>query len=237
METKVKGFVYKKTNFKDNDCMINVLTSDDQCIAFKARGLLKINSKNSASCNYFTISEFVLSHKTEFSNKTLKSSSLEKQFHLPYSDLLVSSVFFIIYEIVSQVCDQIKMYKKTIQVFEWLENNIDSISILNHFLKFVCNELGYKPSLSGCVSCNRKSNLVSFDFSSGGFICSSCFDDKVNQKYSSSFLKQLYDFLKTDDLYIFDKVYGVMILDMYVDFLKNNVGIYLNSYEFLKKVL
>ena len=58
IQHKYIGFITNKINYSDNDAIINVLTNNGKK-TFKARGINKITSKNSASCNYFMISEFL----------------------------------------------------------------------------------------------------------------------------------------------------------------------------------
>ena len=77
IEHKYIGFVCKKVNFKDNDAIFNVITKEGKK-TFKARGILKITSKNAASCNFFMLSEFTTQSKTETSNQSLKTSSIVK---------------------------------------------------------------------------------------------------------------------------------------------------------------
>ena len=73
IEHRYIGFISNKTNFKDNDAIINVLTKDGPQ-TFKARGINKITSKNASSCNYFMISEYITNSKTQNGNQTLKSA-------------------------------------------------------------------------------------------------------------------------------------------------------------------
>ena len=68
-------------------------------------------------------------------------------------------------------------------------------------LKNVIIALGYAPNVKGCINCNNKNNLISFDFESGGFICANCFDSTRYEKMSVSFLKEVYNFLTKDELY------------------------------------
>ena len=230
------GFVCKKVNFKDNDAIFSVLTKEKKEV-FKARGILKITSKNAASCNYFMISEFDTSSKTENSNQTLKSSSIIKMYKKPYEDLLVSSSFLFICNVLDQVSDQINGYEEAIKCFDYLEEGIYPVNVLNYFLKKLVETLGYKPNLKGCSNCGKTNNLISFDFESGGFICSNCFDSQRHEKLPVEVLKDIHMFLKNDELYELSELRSQRLFKMYCNFLKEVVGIYLENYEFVLKCL
>lgn len=236
VENKFIGFVINKVNYKDNDAVFNVVTKD-KIETFKARGISKITSKNSSSCNYFMLSEFVTNSKTQTSNQTLKSSSLVKMYKKPYDDIIVASSYLFICSIINQLKEQINGYDMAIKCFDELENDVYPIDVLNYFLKNVINALGYMPNLKGCVNCNTNTKLISFDFESGGFICVDCFRSNLHEKYPTSFLKDLYDFLKKEDIYQLEKNRSHLVFKMYCSFLKNVVNINIENSDFIFKCL
>ncbi len=237
MDFKYIGFLYSKTTYQENDCIVNILTSENESISFKAKSLLKANSKQASACNYFVLSEFVLSAKTILSNKTLKTATIIKQYHVPYEDILVSSAYFIIFEVIQQIYKQMQdLYPLTLFCFERLEEKKHPILVLNYFFKQVCLALGYAPNLFGCINCLSKKELVAFDFSLGGFICKNCFDSIIHQKLSTNILKDIYQFLKVDEFIEMDLVHGNYLFDSYIQFLKEQGGLHFQSYEFFKKI-
>lgn len=236
IENKYIGFISNKTIYKDNDAIFNVITKDSY-ETFKARGISKITSKNSSSCNYFMISEFVTNSKTQSSNQTLKSSSIIKMYKKPYEDIFVSSSYLFICNLLNQLKEQINGYEVAIKCFDLLEQNVYAIDVLNYFLKQVINTLGFKPNLKGCVNCSKSKNLISFDFESGGFICNDCYNDTLYEVYPSSFLKQLYDFLKSDDLISLPTNRSLKIFNMYCDFLKKSININIEAKDFILKCM
>lgn len=236
IEHKFVGFISNKTSFKDNDAIINVLCKDGSK-TFKARGINKITSKNASSCNYFMISEFLTSSKTDSSNQTLKSSSIKKMYKKPYEDILCSASYLFICSMLNQLKEQINGYDVAIMCFDKLEEGTYPINVLNYFLKQVVNTLGYTPNLKGCINCNSNNNLISFDFESGGYICSSCYQIGRYEKYSTNFLKDLYKFLKEDDMLLLSENYSIRLFKMYCAFLENVVNLNMESYKFVLKCL
>lgn len=236
IERRFNGFVCKKVNYNDNDAIFSVLTPERKEV-FKARGILKVTSKNAPNCNYFMLSEFVCSSKTELSNQTLKSASSIKIYKKPYEDLLISSCYLFVCSLLDQVSEQINGYDIAIKCFDYLEDGYKPVSVINFFLKNLCDALGYQSNLYGCVNCNNKNNLISFDIESGGFICSTCFDSTRYEKMPSTFLKEVYSFLKSEDLYEMEDLKANKLLSLYATFLKDVVGLNMNSYDFMVKCI
>lgn len=231
IEHKYIGFVCKKVNFKDNDAIFNVITKDGKK-TFKARGILKITSKNAASCNFFMLSEFTTQSKTETSNQSLKTSSIIKTFKKPYEDILTASSYLFICSILDELSEQINGYELTIKCFEMLESKIYPINILNYFLKSLCEVLGYNPDIKGCIMCGKTNQLISFDFESGGFICASCFDSTRYEKIPTVFLKDLYKFLKEEEFIELEELKAQKLFKMYCLFLNDVVGLSIKN-EFI----
>ena len=61
-EYVVEGIVIKNIPYGENDGIITVLCADG-LLNFKARGILKPNGKNSASCLLYSESTFILNGK------------------------------------------------------------------------------------------------------------------------------------------------------------------------------
>lgn len=232
IETKIQGFVVNKVVYKENDAIFNVLCAD-QMYTFKARGILKITSKNAPACNYCLQGEYVLASKLENNKYNLKTASIIKMYHVPYDNLQAMSVYLTITEIAYKVYETNNIYKLCIECFDKLERNEAPLNVLVYFLKELINILGYQPDLSGCINCHKKQNLISFSLEEGGFICSNCFDSNKHIKYSNDYLKSILKLYKEDDyLSIIDTRVNKMVIN-YLTFLKNEVGIYLKNENIL----
>ena len=53
---------------------------------------------------------------------------------------------------------------EALRCFDKLEEDVYPLDVLNYFLKNVIIALGYAPNVKGCINCNNKNNLISFDF-------------------------------------------------------------------------
>ena len=236
IEHKYVGFICNITNYQENDAIYNVLTANGKQ-SFKARGIKKITSKNATSCNYFMLSEFITSSKTENSKETLKQACNIKIYKKPLEDLLVSSSYLFICNILNNVSQEINGFDMAIECFDLLEKNFYPINVLNYFLKNLCNSLGYAPNITGCVNCGNKTNLISFDFESGGFICSNCFDSQRYHKIDANILKDLYLFLKESKYFDLDRVHSNIIFNYYRDFFKNVLNLFYHYFDFVLKCM
>lgn len=236
IQHKYVGFITNKINYSDNDAIINVLTNNGKK-TFKARGINKITSKNSASCNYFMISEFVTTSKSENSNQSLKSSSVVNIYKKCYEDILVSSTYLCIASLLDNLSSQINGYDIALKCFDKLEEDVYPLDVLNYFLKNVIIALGYAPNVKGCINCNNKNNLISFDFESGGFICKNCFDETRYNKLTTLFLKDLYDFLKIEDFITLNELHSITLFKMFNAFFKDVIGIDNKCFDFVIKCL
>lgn len=230
------GFICKKVNYKDNDAICSVITSNFK-IVFKARGILKITSKNAASCNYFMLCEYNTNSKTETSNQTLKSANVIKIYKKPLNDLLASASYLFMCNVLDQLSDSINGYDFTLKCFDYIEDDIYPIDVLNYFLKNLCISLGYQSNIKGCINCNKQTNLISFDIESGGFICNQCFDSLRHEKMPTSILKSIHLFLKNDDLIQLSQQHSIKIFMMYIKFLKDCESLKLESADFVMKCL
>jgi len=236
INNRIEGFVVNRTNYKESDAIINVLTTDG-IFTFKARGILKPKSKNASACNFFTLSEFDLTSKTEESNNTLKSAITKKMYRKPYDDLNIMSSYLFISNLAYQIADNVNTYSLCLECFDLLENERKPLSILVYYLKEITNRLGYEPNLLGCIECNKKNNLVSFSLSDGGFICSTCRKEDRHELLGKEYLKDIY-LLYKDNKY--DTILDNRLLklfNMYVEFLKNEVGIIINNTDLVLKSL
>lgn len=236
MDYKITGFIFDKKEYRDFDYLLFILTQNNEVVILRAKGLAKVSSKNAVACQYFMLSEFVYTPKSKEGYKSLKSVSILKQYHMPYQNLLVSGMFFLIYEVIQQVAQQMPLYLLCQTCFELLEQKKEPYDVLNYFFKQILFELGYQPSLDGCVFCHQRKELVSFDFESGGFICKNCYKPFIHPSFSSVQLKEIYSFLKEKEMVDLTFSTSQILFDTFVRFFKEQAGIHLQSYQFLKQI-
>ena len=73
MEWTIKGIIIKSSVYKESDAILTCLSREYGLVSFKARGVLKVTSKNASSCQLYTIGEYHLTGKNEYGHKILTS--------------------------------------------------------------------------------------------------------------------------------------------------------------------
>lgn len=237
----VEGIVLKVIPYKEKDGLVSILSSDG-VITFLARGIYKIDSKNSLLTNLYTRAIFEL---TESKNGyySLKSGNVIQLSSSFLNDLDKVLVLDAIAELIIKTSDSnnISMLYPFIDNCYHLimKNDIDplvSVAIIG--VKYLMYN-GYNMHVDGCVVCNQKNKLVSFDFSSGGFLCHKHFDAKINTNQSPTYMhaiRQLFlvpsDKLNLLKLNITDIV--LILIDL-KEFINSNCGFYWSGIETIIK--
>ena len=230
------GIIIKVVPYKESDAIVSLLTKDEGIISFKARGVFKINSKTSSSLQLFTIGDFKLEYKTDYSNKTLSS---DNSVYFPlciYEDLKYSCLLSFISEIINVFKEN---NNECYDLLEFAILNLDKIDILTYSLislKYLLKWNGVLFQVDSCVGCNN-THIEVFNYHSGGFLCKKCMINTSNNINSLLYLKQIRIIMKAhiENIFAFsvDNVIGYKILLDITKYLEQNLGIYLKSKEML----
>ena len=228
----IEGIVFRIVQYKEKDAMITILTKDG-FVSFLARGVLKIDSKNAVFTNLYTHAIFEL-QESKNGYLSLKSGKIINSPNYFMNSLEALLSLNAINEIVLKIDDE----KALKNIFPYVKNGYEllikneidpllfSLLIGTQYLK----ENGYSMKVDGCVICDSKNKIVSFDFYSGGFICVKHFDSSIHRNQSEEYLKSMRMlFLTPSDK--MDKVNIslsniVLILTKMKEFMADNCGIF-----------
>lgn len=180
MEEKLIGIVLNKTEYKENDVIINVFTLEKGVVSASLKGVKKAGAKLKFASQPFCFAEFLFSEKS--GRRTVTGASLNDSFY-PIRESV--SGFY-------AACAALEFIKK------FLKENIVSeelffatVDCLKNIaygdkkpLKALCVFLltalklsGYALNAGECFICGGEiSGRVFFDGFSGGFICGKCFN-------------------------------------------------------------
>lgn len=236
IEKKIRGFVYHLADYQENDRIVTVLTEEGS-VSFKARGIKKPTSKNAAACNFFTISDFVLTSRSEQHHAVLKSATIVQLFHQPYENLLTSAAYLLLCHLIHSLSSTLNLYDFLLACFQLLEEKKYPVQVLNYFFKNLLDSLGYQPYVDGCVHCHQKSQLLSFSLLDGGFICQHCLDPMKHKRYPVRFLKSIHTFYKEKQYTPLEEEDAISLLYLYTGFITEEVGLTLKGLDFLKQCL
>ena len=240
MQEIYNGIILKSVPYKESDAIITLLTKNEGLVSFKARGVHKINSKNSSITQLYTIGEYKLDGKTDYSNKTLISGT-SNFFPLKiYNDLMYSCLLSFISEIALIYKDE---YKEVYDLLETTIKNLDNIDILTMslmVLKYILKWNGILFEVDKCVKCESKSIEV-FNYDAGGFLCKKCMKGTQFSIDNINYLKQIRIVMKAniENIYSYkiDEVLGDKILIDLFKYIENNLGTYYKTKDMLLMVL
>lgn len=240
MQKIYQGIILKSVPYKESDAIITLLTKEEGLISFKARGIHKINSKNASLVQLYTIGEYKLDEKTDYSNKTLISGS---SLYFPlviYEDLKYSCLLSFISETIINFKDE---YSEAYEIIETVIRNLDKIDILTMTLmvqKYILKWNGVIFEVDKCVKCGSKSIEV-FNFENGGFLCKKCMKGYNFSISNLSYLKTIRIVLKANIENIFsyqvDEIIGHKILIDLFKYIENNLGVYHKTKDMLLMVM
>ena len=224
-----QGIILKVVPYKESDAIVTLLTKEEGFISFKARGVFKINSKNASSLQLYTIGEYKLESKTDYSNKTLSSSSVVYFPIIVYDDLKYSSLLSFVSE---------EIY----EVLEYIIKNLDNLDLLTTslvVLKYVLKWNGLLFEVDSCIGCQSKTVEV-FSYEHGGFLCHKCnktHTNITNINYLKNIIKNIkvnYNNVlsfKVDDIILYK------IIKNLVKNIENNLGTYYKTKEMLMMLI
>ena len=237
MNERYVGYVLSVVDYKDNDCLINVLYKEG-VVCLKARGIKKINSKNSSAIMNYAYSEFETVRGSKTGYLTLKGSRL-----LNYSSFLTSDLEYLgVINFVSEGIELLEDKKDSFICFanclEAMEKKQKSEFVLIAFLNYFLNKEGCKLNSNECICCASKEKIVKFSFDNGGFLCRNCYygvNDEVTYLKNMRILTKInYNNIEKVDMNL---KYAYEYIKKVIRVIENKAGIYFKCKSFLLRVL
>lgn len=241
MRETVSGIVLRQVDYKDNDYILKILTTNNQLFSLYAKGVKKATSKNSYGCSLFAQSMFVYEQKD---NKlpyliTATTQKIYKHIFQDYDRMICASVIAnIMEEILTQENNvSYPSFNVLQQYFQALEDNADLTTIMAVYLANVLKFLGIELSVDGCAVCNNTS-VAGISIAAGGFVCSQ--HQTVKERYSLAFLKQFRLINKATieelPLLIPYQPFDQHIVLLLKSFLETYSGLKLSTFKFIDSV-
>ncbi len=236
-EKSINGIVLKQIDYKDNDAIINVLSSDGKIYGFYARGVKKITSKNANATMAFGYSQFNF-FESEKGLHSLKSAKTIKNYFDKFKDYNKVIVAFMLLDVVNDMASlQVDSDKS---LFDLLEkslteiNTVDETLLLSYFLIEIMKIQGVSLIVDYCAICkSEKINYISFE--NGGFICHNCVGDFNVSNYNLEVLKlfRIINKIDLDNLNLVqsDKVNYISLLKIIYEFYNSYTGLYIKNFD------
>lgn len=242
MNIEVDGFVLSEIPYKETSKIINVFTKEYGIIGIICKGAKSLKNKFRVPTMKLSYTHFNIIYK-ENKLSTLISADIINPLKNIKSDILLVSFLSYITELTNQVLKQSTNYKKIyddyIKVVLKIEEKLDALVLTNILEIKYLEYLGILFNLDECIICGNKNNIATFDPDKGGYICLNCLTNEpiVDKKVIK--MIRMYYYINIDSIKEIkvDNVTKNTInkyLDMYYD---RYTGLYLNSKDFLKKLL
>lgn len=238
MEKEIEGIVLRQVPYKEKDKIVTIITKEG-LLSFNARGIASMTSKNSSSCNLFSLSHFTLNDKGNF--LTLKQGKLIDSNYETYASLEMMSALQLVDEALIRYMDveDTNIYNYVLSLIDNLKKGFDSKTLLIILLAQLIKGSGYALEYSSCVECGKKTNIVQVNYQIGGYLCANCSKKYNDIADDSEYLKSFrYVFMVSSDMmnhYKLDEKIAFRLLKEFIDFLNFNFDIKeLKSYEIYK---
>ncbi len=239
---EVDGFVLSEIPYGETSKIINVLTREYGVIGIMCKGAKSLKNKYRVPTMKLSYSHFNIMYK-ENKLSTLVSADVINPFKLVKSDILLVSFLAYLTELTSQVVKQSNdienIYDDFIKTILKLEDGLDPIVLTNILEIKYLEYLGVLFNLDECVICGSKNNIATFDADKGGYICINCLTNEIIVDKKVIKMIRMYYYVNIDSIKEI-KVDGVTknTINKYLDlYYERYTGLYLNSKDFLKKLM
>lgn len=239
---EVDGFVLTETPYGETSRIINVLTPTHGVIGILCKGAKNIKSKNRVATMKLSYSHFCLKYQ-ENKLSTLISSEVINPLKKIKSDILLVSFLAYLSELTNQVLKQTKEYNEIyndfIKVILKIEDGLDPLVLTNILEIKYLEYLGVLFQIDACVLCGSSKEIVTFDPDKGGYICRNCLTNEIVLDIKVIKMIRMYYYINIDtikEIKVDENIKKTInkYLDLYYD---RFTGLYLNSKEFLKKMM
>ena len=236
----MKIIVLTITQYKEKDGIIFGL-GPDGAKSYTARGIFDPKNKNAGIGNPLTIADIELG-SDRYKYPIIKNS---KALFSPYkvnSDYYyLGSISFLV-EVTKKLLQEEEMgmmYKHLEDAIYALKEAKEPWMVLLIYLFNIFKATGYEFQANKCVFCGSRSDIVSFSFADGGFVCKNCLTEDMDRPFNNEqmlLLREAY----------FAKNYKVMsqyctkdnakkVLEKCNEFIKDAFGLDIDSITFLGK--
>lgn len=239
---EVDGFVLSEIPYGESSKIINVLTREYGVIGIMCKGAKSLKNRYRVPTMKLSYSHFNIMYK-ENKLSTLVSADVINPFKLVKSDILLVSFLAYLTELTSQVVKQSNdienIYVDFIKTILKLEDGLDPIVLTNILEIKYLEYLGVLFNLDECVICGSKNNIATFDADKGGYICINCLTNEIIVDKKVIKMIRMYYYVNIDsikEIKVDDLTKNTInkYLDLYYE---RYTGLYLNSKDFLKKLM
>lgn len=234
----MKSIILKISEYKEKDAIINAI-NENGIITFIAKGVRGAKSKCLALNNPLSIVDLNFVDNPKYKYPVLKDADVL------YSPLnLMGNLKELgLVMLLSDLINNMLQDEEKLVVFQYILSSLEDIyknkrvneNILFLIFKFL-NTTGFSFSVSSCVGCNSKNDIVNFSLNEGGFLCRKCNNKERIIASGNDLLKIRAIISSNDNKFNFepleDNVFD-SILKETILFIEDNFGLNIKNKEIL----
>lgn len=241
MVRKFEGIIVGETPYGDTSKILQIFTREEGIIGVMAKGVKSMKNPLRAFTMKFTYGFFYVYYK-ENKLSLLKDVDLIDSLKTLKSDIILMSYLGYISELCVQAYKhslEPEVYILFSQILKKMESGMDPLILTNILEIKLLDYLGVGLNLAGCVSCGSKTNIVTLDADSGGYLCKKCYQKGILVSPKTVKLIRLYYYVAIEsisEIRISESVAREInfFINRYYD---KYTGLYLQSKQFLNKML
>ncbi|MCI2068864.1 MAG: DNA repair protein RecO [Bacilli bacterium] len=237
-----EGYILSANKYGDSDALVTFFSKEGKD-TIKVRSGYDMKSKNHQAVLVFNKVSLDLSLSLDGKYLTATGTTTLINYTSLYQDLKLSLAGqFAIELLVKYFQDRDEL---PYDLFETYMASIASgFDILTSALIFqagVIKALGYAPDITACVDCGKKTNLVAFSLTEGGFICQECAEELNLPPDTSDYLKVMrYIFMVNNAAFrhaVLPKGPSFRALEELSLYIQDQLGLEVKSYKMLSAEL
>lgn len=238
---EIEGFIISEVPYKDTSKIINIFTKEG-LIGCVAKGAKSLKSNLRVNTTKFTYGKFIIKGTNDKLNTLIEANVINELKNIKSDLLAVSYLSYIVdltYQIIKQAYDTESLYNLFISTILKLNESLNPKVICNIYEIKVLDYLGVGINFNSCSKCGNTKNIVTINGDAGGYLCSNCYTNEIIYDTRTIKMFRMYyliDINTISDLKISEEV--INNIDRFINtYYDRYTGLYLNSKDFLKKLM
>ncbi len=234
----MKIIVLSITQYKEKDGIIDAI-SENGDITFLAKGIFDPKNKNAALNNNLVTADIEL-QEGNYKYPVLKTSSIIDNPMKLQNDLDYLTSLLLMAEMTKTLLqdeEKILIFESLMQAIHALKRAETPWAILLAYTAKILKVSGYEFEVNRCVFCGTTSNIVTFSFSDGGFVCQDCLESDTERDLTKEQMLLIRAAFNVEDLsnikYNCKKEDALKVLSKFLEFINDSYGITLKSSSLL----
>ena len=236
---KIEGIIVGEQNYSESSKILKIFTKDLGIISVLSKGCKKPKSSLREGSNKLIYANFDISYKENGLSTLIGIDIIEifKNIVMDFHDLAKKMYAFTVIDITMQVLAQKQIDDDEVKdIYDILISSLKKINeglnpkiimdiVMIKYLKF----LGVLPNLDSCSICGTKTDIITMDSKSFGFVCKECYTNEVIVDNASLKLLRMLYYVDIDKIKKLDELDGIDDVEKFIDnYYEDHTGIYFN---------